>query len=273
MGWLRSRLDQVVTASGVPEEVLLREIRQVHQRHGTSEYFHLLEELPSLQQLHPDQDLSLAYAEAIQAFRRARSEAMHLYPGVVETLKSLKKRGCLVVGYTESLAYYTNYRVRKLGLDGLIDVLYSPEDHQLPKGMTKELLRYYPNEHYELKKTRHCFLPPGTCKPNPEVLLDIISALEVEKERVVYVGDSLLKDIAMAQEAGVLDVHAAYGEMQQRESYELLRRVTHWTHGDVRREKVLLAKDGIKPRCVLRQSFAELLDCADFEAVGGVGTD
>jgi phosphoglycolate phosphatase len=265
--WHRSfkaMLDQVVAESGVPETVLIREIRDVHQQHGTSEYFHLLEELPSLRRMHPDANPGEVYHGAIQAYRSARSQAMRLYPGVKETLTYIKERGCLVVGYTESLAYYTNYRVRKLGLDGLIDILYSPEDHQLPQGMTKELLRYYPKEHYEFKQTTHRHLPLGTCKPNPAVLMDIIASLGVDKEAVVYVGDSLLKDIVMAQDAGVMDVHAAYGEMQHRTAYDLLRSVTHWPDADVEQEALLLARDGIKPRCVLRESFSELLDCVDF---------
>lgn len=53
----------------------------------------------------------------------------------------------------------------------------------------------------------------------------------------MYIGDSLMKDIAMAQDAGVLDIHAAYGVAHERSEYELLRRVTHWTDAEVEREK------------------------------------
>ena len=40
----------------------------------------------------------------------------------------------------------------------------------------------------------------------------------------------------MAKRAGVMDVHARYGESHQREEYDLLKRVTHWTPEMVKKE-------------------------------------
>jgi hypothetical protein len=54
---------------------------------------------------------------------------------------------------------------------------------------------------------------------------------------VMCVGDSLMKDIVMAQGAGVTDVWAKYGESHRRDGYDLLRRVSHWTPQDVERER------------------------------------
>jgi FMN phosphatase YigB (HAD superfamily) len=88
--WFRSftaLVDRLVIDSGVEREQLLDEIRDVHQRHGTSEYAFLIEELPSLKVLHPDDDLARLYDGAIHDFRKARKASLKLFPGVMETLQ------------------------------------------------------------------------------------------------------------------------------------------------------------------------------------------
>ena len=67
----------------------------------------------------------------------------------------------------------------------------------------------------------------------------------------------------MAQRAGVRDVWAKYGLAQNREEYELLRRVTHWTLEDVEREKKLRVEE-VEPLIVLENGLGDLLDEFDF---------
>lgn len=139
--WHRSfkaMLDCLVEQSGIPKDTLEREFKAVHQRHGTSEYAFSIQELPSLLERFPGEDLPSKFGEAIHRYNKARKEALALYPGVRETLQTLKANGCVVVGYTESMAFYSNRRVKKLGLDGLLDYIYSPKDHDLPAGLSLE---------------------------------------------------------------------------------------------------------------------------------------
>src|SRR5215813_7511304 len=131
-------LNRLVQDSGVEEERLISEIKRIHEQHGTSEYLLLIEELPCLRDKHPHQNLSKIYAAVIEAYVNARSTYLHLYPSVLETLKTLKECGCLIVGYTESQAYYTEFRVKELGLDGIIDYLYSPPNHKMPQNLATE---------------------------------------------------------------------------------------------------------------------------------------
>lgn len=56
-----------------------------------------------------------------------------------------------------------------------------------------------------------------------------------------------MKDVAMAQKVGVVDVHAAYGVVQHRPEYDLLRRVSHWTADDVECER------GLRPNLMSRR--------------------
>lgn len=260
-------LDELVRISGVPEDELLDEIRSVHQRYGTSEYAFLIEELTCVRRPQESREEVLQRFEpAIRAYGAARKETLRLYPGVLETLKRLRKQGVVVAGYTESFAYYSNYRVRKLGLDGLLQVLYSPPDHDLPPGISRQSVRSYPPDHYRFQETEHRHTPAGEHKPQPDLLAHIVRSLGGDLEDAVYVGDSLLKDVAMAQDAGVRDVLAEYGRTQDRQAYELLKRVTHWTDEDVAREKRLLERPPVQPAYVLVDSFAELLDLFDFSA-------
>lgn len=87
-----------------------------------------------------------------------------------------------------------------------------------------------------------------------------------DRQSTVYVGDSLMKDVAMAQMIGVVDVYAEYGIAQQRHEYELLRRVSHWTPADVERERAISSQPHVKPTYTLEHSFAELLGLFTFAA-------
>jgi phosphoglycolate phosphatase-like HAD superfamily hydrolase len=253
----------LVNQSGIDQSTIEAEARDVHRKYGTSEYSFLVESLPSLQRKHPGQNLTEVYADAIRAYREAREASLELLPTVMDTLTTLKAKGCLVIGYTDSRAFYSAYRIRRLGLDGLLDFLFSPPDHDLPAA-TQDL-RSRPPDAYEFKKTVHRHTPEGEVKPNPQVLADIMRDVGAAPDRTVYVGDSLMKDVLMAQEAGVADVFAKYGLAQHRDEYELLRRVSHWTDADIEREKKLNSEHNVHPSYTLAERLSELLDMFEFE--------
>lgn len=259
----KAMLDKVEEISRIPREELLRDFKQVHTRHGTAEYAFALEELPSLIRKHPNENITSIYSEAIDAYRSARRQVLKLYPDVHETLESIKDHGTLLVGYTESLAFYTRHRLLKLGLDRTLDFLYSPADHDLPKGLVPEAIRRYSPESYKLRRTIHRHTPAGKEKPSPEVLLQILADIGARPDEAIYIGDKLVKDVAMAQGAGVMDVHAAYGEAHNREEYELLRSVTHWSAQAVEREITTTVAE-MKPSYTLRTSIAELHEHFEF---------
>jgi FMN phosphatase YigB (HAD superfamily) len=250
-------LEKLVEKSGLPESKLKEEIRVVHQKHGTSEYSFLLEEMPSLKEMAGDSPVVDLFHEAIQIYRERRRSNLKLYPTVAETLLRIKGTGALVVGYTESMAFYSNYRVRRLGLDGVLDFVFSPADHEIPHGLIPEDIRKYPAEKYEFKRTKHRHTPAGELKPSKSVLQSIIQDIGATPDHCVYVGDSLMKDITMAQDAGVADVWAKYGLSQETRGYQLLREVTHWMDADVAREKKISQRD-VCPGVILENSISEI---------------
>ena len=200
----------LVKTSGIEQEILEEEIRAVFQRHGTSEYEFLIEELPSLGKRDPGEDLKKRYLSCIQAYRDARIETYHLYPTVLDTLKTLKEYGCTTVSYTESRSCYTLLRVKKLQLDGLLDYLYSPKDHRIPPDQRK----YYNIEKYRPMITIHRHTKEKEYKPNPRILSEIIREVAAKPENTIYIGDSLMKDVQTAQQAKVSDVFAQYSVSQ-----------------------------------------------------------
>jgi phosphoglycolate phosphatase len=238
--WYRSfnaMLMEIERISGVSKDILIPEIRRIHQRYGTSEYSFLIEELPTIQSRFASDDVMQVFDSAVHAYRSARKSSLKLYDGVHETLTDLKSNGINIVIYTESLGYYTNFRVRRLELEGLVDYIYSPPDHELPAARSSSGHSSLEFDSELLGAEKHRFIPKGVVKPNPEVLLDIISEIGRKPSECIYLGDSEMKDVAMAQDAGVTDVLAGYGAVQHKEEYDLLRKVSHWPDTDVLREQ------------------------------------
>lgn len=257
-------MEEVARSSGLSSEVLERSAREVHQRHRTSEYSFLLNEMECLRTLHSEADVADIYAEAIHRFRSARKRATHLYPTVSDTLRTARSLGVQVVAYTDSLAFHSFQRIKALGLDGVITAMYSPPDHKVPDGLDLAEVRSLAPSEYEFDHTIRRELPLGAAKPDPTVLKQICSDFGVPPEETVYVGDSPMKDVAMAQAVGAIDVLAEYGISVNREGYELLRRVSHWTQADIERERQLAASQTVVPCYVLKHRFSELLDIVDF---------
>jgi phosphoglycolate phosphatase len=247
-------LDELVDESGVARSQLIAEIKAVHQSHRTSEYAFLIEELPSLRGRYPAAALPKIYSKAIRRYRRVREHALLLYPGVQETLQNVRSAGAIVVAYTESMALYTNFRMKHLNLDPLVCYLYSPTNHDLPENVDAHTLSLFPARPYDLVHAEHRYTPPGFAKPSTVVLEGILRDIDAVPSQCVYVGDSLMKDIAMANDVGMTSIHAAYGESHRREQYELLKAVTHWSAADVEKEKSY--KPGIASHTI-HSSYAE----------------
>jgi phosphoglycolate phosphatase-like HAD superfamily hydrolase len=248
---------EVEKISGIEREKLYPEIRAIHQRVGTSEYSLLLSEIPSLVAKYGKDSVLNEMGPAIDAFRNARRKTLKLYDTVADTLLEAKSAGTKIVAYTESQAFYTSYRFKKLGLDTLVDILFSPPDHQIPDGTSLLSMRAKPPSAYEFAHTKHFFTPKGELKPNPKLLGDILAEVGADARECIYVGDSLFKDIAMAKDAGVLDFHAEYGASHSREEYQLLVGVTHWNDEDVEFEKRIQQRD-VAPTYRLSKTFGEL---------------
>jgi phosphoglycolate phosphatase len=85
-------------------------------------------------------------------------------------------------------------------------------------------------------------LPREERKPNPRLLADICRKEGAEIDSTYYVGDSLVRDVAMAKQAKVTAIWAQYGTKYDPQHWQYLVKITHWSDNDVEREKALKAK-------------------------------
>lgn len=257
-------LKKTVEISGIPEEQLIREIHAVHQEHGTAEYAFVLQELPSLlAKYSTPENIMEVLDPAIHASRSSRLEYLRLYAGVYDTLSELRAKRVRVIAYTESKQWYTQYRLKRLGLDHFIDHVYSPEDHDIVAIRKHEKVRF------DFDHTQFSYTPKGEKKPNPSLLIRILEEQGLNVEDCVYVGDSEIKDVAMAKQAGVTSIFAKYGtghfSDERKESYELLRKVTHWTEKEVQEEKELIEAQIPHDADFSINNFSELLEIIEFK--------
>lgn len=251
-----------------------KDIRNIHKKARTSEYSFLLEDLEKIKVLNLEGEVRNDFSIALKESRDARTASTDLYPTVLESLWKIKNKGVKIVAYTESMGFYSGYRLKSLGLDGVIDVMFCPEDHDTPVGASVSRLRSRPEDAYELQVTKVMHTPSGELKPNAKILKKIIQDVGASISRCVYVGDSLFKDVAMARDCGVLDVHAKYGESQKRPEYNLLRSISHWTDEDVERERKIV-ESGIDftPTITLKNHFSEIFEHINFKSFSENGSE
>ena len=221
-------VDRATEILGCDKEALLLDLRKVHQKHHDTEHpFALLEtEIVSnhFQELSFEQKAA-KLDSAFHSFNSVRKTHLRLYDGVLDTLNALQSENVTLVAHTEGKLYSV------LGLK------------RFPEINVKEL-------------------PPEDRKPNAQVLLDICDLEGFRPSDAVYVGDSIGKDIYMAQTAGVFSAWAKYGNDVDPEKYKALVAVSHWTAEDVERESfVKAAATGTVPDLVLENSFADILPC------------
>jgi phosphoglycolate phosphatase len=141
---------------------------------------------------------------------------------VRETLAQLRERGVAVVALTDAPRNAVENRVRMLQLDGLLDALYALRGYRLPANVNPEIRRRDEAGHYRLKTTRVVELPRQAEKPSPLGLRRVLRDLGLAPAEVLYVGDNVKKDMALAQAAGVTGVWAEYGTYVSTEYRERL---------------------------------------------------
>ena len=252
------------TLLDVSTELLLDELQTVHRRYHNSEQPFALLETPSVQRRFPGatrRERFRVLDPAFHAFNSARKQFLMPYPGVVAGLSKIASQGVLVFGHTEATVVNAEFRLTKLGLAPYFSKLYALEhvgephpDHEGP----------WPRSSASPQTSA---LMLHQRKPDVGVLRGILSSVDLAPARALYVGDSLSRDIAMANAAGVHSAWAKYGTQFQRADWDRLVRVTHWTEEDVRRARESESHGrNATPEVTLHARFDEILDHFSFIA-------
>jgi FMN phosphatase YigB (HAD superfamily) len=261
-------IDELANATGISEEKLLESFRRVHQLHGTSEYALAVAELDVLAEVDASLDVRGRLAKhsgALAAFRERRRLGLHLYPDVRQTLETLRDADKAIVAHTDAMGIYARTRLRQLGIDDLFDGMWAVSDHDLPELRHDEVRGLLEIEPDSLQHLRGRDVAASESKPNPAVVHEILRSFGVAPDEALYIGDSLTKDVLVAQRAHVVDAYAAYGRAHERTQYQRLVDITHWTEADVRREREL-RQHHVQPTYVVER-FGDILDVvADLDA-------
>lgn len=251
---------ELVRLTGIDEQVLRASFKRVHQKHKTAEYAFSIEELDVLSESNAGlkiPEILQKYNPAINAFRSMRKKTLRRYDNVIETLEKLRSKGKKMVAHTDAMMFYAVYRVKELGVERFFDGIVAPRDHGLPKGVRPRDVRSQSDEKYETIIPFKKELEPEIVKPNLECLNEILRYFGVDGNEAVYVGDSLHRDIYMAQRCGVYDVYAEYGRQYDANYYQQLVEITYWTDEEVAREQELKALN-ISPSFKI-QRFSDLI--------------
>jgi len=245
----------------VDQEQLLDELKEVHQRYRNSERPYALLETAIVQQRYANASWSERKNHldgAFSAFNSQRERNLRLFPSVRETLQTIHRSGCTIVGYTEAFWENSLYRLILLKIVDEFRLLYAPKARE---GIHPDL---NPRHNLEEYITKLRFLPDNHRKPDPEILQEIAVVQGVSPENIIYVGDSITRDIAMAKLAGVRSVHARYGCNYSPVDWQKLVRITHWSDDDVARERRLKEEyRDIFPDLEI-DSFSQLLTFYEF---------
>lgn len=244
----------------VPREQLLDELRHVHQTHRNSEHPFALLETPTVATRFPNASRRSRY-EALRGvfdvFSATRRATLQLYPGVAETINALRDRSTPtpLVAHTEATVPNALVRLRMLGIEPFFDRIFAVE----PSGEGHPLTER--NDLHLSSSPGVRYLRHDERKPDPRVLLDICSSMNVPPERTLYIGDSISRDIGMARAAGAWTAWARYGTRFDAADWAFLVRITHWTADDVARaERAREEYGSATPHVTLEHAYSEIMD-------------
>jgi phosphoglycolate phosphatase-like HAD superfamily hydrolase len=257
-------LKRISVEFNVDENILKNEFKKIHQKYGSSEFSFIYQELDCLTfaQKEQFQKENGVKKSIIHEYNSLKKNNLSLYEGVIESLKKIKSSGALIIGFTESNAFFTKYRIKHLEMDGILDYIYAPVDMGVPETVYK----HYPEDFWQPEITEMRYLSKDVVKPRPDILEIILRDFSADKNSAIYIGDKLHKDIYMANEASVLSVYAKYGHQIETEQYKLLVDVTHWKDEDVTREREFKANHSLNPiaNYTLEKSFNEISNHFEF---------
>lgn len=253
----QAMVKQLAVLLSVDEETLKDQFKRVHQQHGNSEQPFAIFEISAVQEHFgpvSKSELFQALKQPLDAFRASREKYLRLYPSVYDTLRHLREQGVVVVGHTEALAELAYQRLEMLGILPFFSHLYALDGQLAPHpDPERDQGRLVP------PPGLLTFVPREERKPNPALLKDIYFNERIPGSQACYVGDSLVRDVAMAKRAGVTAVWARYGTRYPADLWQAVVRVTHWTDQDVERESELRQMfHDIQPDYTI-DSFSEIM--------------
>lgn len=225
---VEAMVEAVVQATGFPKIKVIQSLKAVYEKYESNEYPFALQE-SSLFKEFPEFGSfdKLVIQPAQAAFATARRRYLEPFPGVMETLVELRRRGIPVVALTDAPRNPAEQRARRMELDQHLAALYTLPGFVFPTNEAGETLvsKTIQAREREGRYRAKCpvvELPREFEKPNEQGYLRICADFKVDPRDTLFVGDSLKKDIAVAKKVGAIDAFAEYGTYYSREYRERL---------------------------------------------------
>lgn len=266
---VEAMVEAVVRATGFPRIQVIQALKEVYTRHESNEYPFALQE-SSIFKAFPEFGSfdKLIIEPARTAFAHARRKYLVPYKEVVATLAELKERRIIVVALTDAPMNPARSRVKALGLDAYLAAVYTMPGFTFPKAhdgsplVASEILHKQETGMYEAK-CPVIELPRECEKPNAGGLKRILSTYGLQPNEVLVVGDSIKKDIGVAQAVGCHDAWAEYGTYVSTEYRERLDIIS--SPAITRRHAAHVLEAGVQPLRASRSlsSFGQILQLVD----------
>ncbi|CAM4527684.1 HAD family hydrolase [Corallococcus exiguus] len=222
----------VMLSTGWPRIRIVQALKRVYAQNESNEYPFALQE-SEIFDAFPEFDSfdKLVIEPARAAFAQARRKYLQLFPGVLDTLQTLKMKGLPVVALTDAPRNPVEVRAKLLKIDGLLDAIYCLPGFTFPEHSDGRLkvsrMIAAKEQRGEYRAAcRVVELPRDYEKPNPAGLLRICAEMKVEPKEVLVIGDAAKKDVAVARKVGSIDCWAEYGTYISQEYRERLEIVS-----------------------------------------------
>jgi phosphoglycolate phosphatase len=243
---LEAMVGSLCTTTGFPRIRVVQALKEVYERYESNEYPFAIQESSLYAAFHYDFESfhNLVITPAREAFRSARHKYLRPYAHVLETLTELKRAGIPVVALTDAPRNPAERRVASMKLDEHLGAVYTLPAFPFPDtGVGKDVIERERAGGVKLACPVY-ELPREQEKPDPRGLQRICADLGVPPSEVMFVGDSLVKDVPLAQAVGTIDAWAEYGTYVSAEYRERLAVISaasatrrHLQHADGRERR------------------------------------
>lgn len=208
----RAFITKLCEDSGLPEGDIKSGIRHAFENNHIFEYPDTIRHNPVLQAAFPGEQLDRRFAAAAELFHETMKAQACPYEGVRGMLRKLKLSGFKLACYSESNAADLSVRMRHMGIDSLFDIICSSPVGQRVAASDKMPIMLREVDHGLAARHMVAYdLPFGGPKDHPEVLSLLLAEMNIAPHEAIMVGDHLVRDVAMAQKAGVHGFWARYG--------------------------------------------------------------
>lgn len=196
----------------VPYPLLLEEFKQLLGHYDTKNSF-VLQELPSLSQKGASVDRETIYRRCTEVFLQKATAALVPYPGAVVTLATIKcyRPHVKIAALTDSPAIEAVWKIDRLGLATYFDGVYGLDNQPLvpSPAVLNEIIAASKRYRGVIKMIPSAYEKPST--KGLEMIMRDCGLNASERDRVIYVGDNMKKDIALGKKAGVLTCWSEFG--------------------------------------------------------------